>query len=125
MATIAIRKDVRDGLSTEDWNHVRTLPDALMLGTGPLQTDGVNQWYVYDDNRLTLNDIARIASVLGAGLTDLLSGDLSAWFTAIRWTVPADAGDQDDPFAYTLEQNGGTDLMLAGSSLPQLHDPEE
>lgn len=124
MSSIAIKKAVKDGLTVAQWNQIKTLPDNVTLGNGPLQTDGVDEFYLYDDNRFTLQDVGRICAFL-ANLAGILVGDLSAIVSGAKWTVPPDAGEQDDPFAYTLEQNGGTDLMLAGQSLPQLHDIEE
>lgn len=137
MATLGIRKTTYDGLSAVRKAILNLVVDRLDLGTPAVYQNPVGGafWYLYDDDRIDLRDLAVFGKVaanlasLNLSLTDsngdrksraTLRQELLAWVQSLSvvWPSEIDYTGQTNPWQYTLTQNGAPAAIRAGDGVP-------
>ena len=131
MSALGIRKSTFDGLTAVRRAVVRLVCDRLDLGTPALyQTGGGVQWYVFDDHRISLRDLAvlgKVAANLGAlnitvaGKTRAeIRAEIIAWAQSLNvvWPEAINYTGQGNPWQHTLDANGAPVSVRADSSVP-------
>ena len=138
MSAIGIRRSTFDGLSAVRRAVVRLVCDRLDLGTPALyQTAAAQQWYIFDDHRISLRDVAilgKMAANLGAlnittaGKTRAeIRAELVAWVQSLNvvWPEAINYTGQANPWQHTLDANGAPVSVRADSSVPSGLTPVE
>lgn len=134
MPSIAVRKGVLDGLNAQRRYVITYVLDALNLGEPALYTDGTNQFYVWDDARISLDSIARLGA-LTANWTSIPAGydptqddpetvrHKIKQFVANKIVTPPAPAEGADPFSSALAAQGASAAVQAWVSLPPTMTP--
>lgn len=139
MATIAIRKSAWDAASARDRTIFRYAAKLLELGDPAVYVNGGGvEWYISDDHRLRLKDVARLGVVVkgiaqnttyelplnGRGELDVeqLRADMKAWVTS-RIVWPVDVEGSPNPWQAVLDAQGAPAVIRAGDSVPDTWTP--
>lgn len=130
---IAIRRSTVNNLTPFQRRIVKLVLDRIELGDPAVMTDGTNPWFVWDDPRISLDDVA-ILGCVAANLNRIpndydpdtkqrreMRADI-VQFLAARLKPPVP--DADDPWAATLQANGAPAAIRAGN-LPETWRPAD
>lgn len=134
MASIAVRQNTYNALNATQKEIVRWVAARLELGQPAVYLNGATPWLIYDDDRITLDDIAVLGTV-AANLAALSSfvlqqgvptrGQLATWAqNRVKWPAQIDYTGQANPYAFTLSQNGAPASVQAADSVPATWTPQ-
>lgn len=127
MTTLAVRRSIVQALTPLQGRILKLVTERLDLGDPADYTQPPNtRWLLYDDERLTLRDMAALGTITGdmAGATDAVKDNVDAPRAALRawveanWDLTPPPPDTANPFQWVLMNNGAPAGVQAGSSIP-------
>lgn len=132
MSTLAIRKSAWDAGTATQQAILRKSCNLLDLGEPVQYSDGTNDWFIFDDDRIDLTDVAYLGT-LCKGLAQLPPGmtptrEQVVDYVTSRVALPKDIpslSDAANPYQAVLDAQNAPAWVKAADSVPSTWSPVE
>lgn len=134
MATIAIRQSAVAAMSAQQKKLTRWALEIVgLVDPAAYQTSGGQVWYIFDDHRIALHDVAYFGALAARlaniptdynppdTLDDATAAQARAWIRSklIQWVVwPVTVAEGADPWQAVLNAQGAPAAVKAGPGIP-------